>query len=120
MISVADVYNALTLYSDTEGFSESQLTSFSEMGLSFVKRRLKDGVDESDPLILKTAGIVAHYYFFVGTVGSSDKYESYKAGDMTISRNITKELQFEKEVLIGALADAASILTDREFCFIAS
>lgn len=120
MVSVADVYNALTLYSDTEGFSEEQLTSYAESGLDFVKGRLRDDADETDPLILRTATVVAHYNFFLGTISSSDRYESYKAGDMTIRRNLSKEFQIEKEVLMNALVDAASILTDKGFCFIVS
>lgn len=120
MITVSDVYNALTLYSDTEGFSESKLTAYAESGLNYVKGRLRDDADESNPLILETACAVAHYNFFLGALGSSDRYESYKAGDMTIRRNIQKELKFEKEVLVTALANAASILTDTEFCVIVS
>ena len=120
MISAADVYNALKSYSDTEGFSESQLSSFAEAGLSFVKGRLREGVDENHPLILRTATVVAHYNFFLGTISSSDRYESYKAGDMTVRRNISKEFQIEKEVMLNALCEAAEILTDKGFCVIVS
>lgn len=120
MISVTDVLNALSLYPDTENFSEAQLKHFAETGLNFVKSRLRDNVDESNPLILETAAVVAHYNFFVGTPGTADRYESYKAGDMTIRRNLLKELQFEKEILATALSNAASILVDKEFCFIGS
>ena len=119
MITVADVLSALKLFSDTEGFSEEKLTAFSESGLNYVESRLKDGVNEADPLILETACAVAHYNFFLGALSSSDRYENYKAGDMTIRRDIKKELQFEKEVLVAALAKAASILKDTEFCVIA-
>ena len=107
MVTVTDVYNALKNYSDTEGVSESQLTSFAEAGLNFVKGRLRDDSDENSPLILRT-------------ISSTDRYESYKAGDMTIRRNISKEFQIEKEVLINALCEAADILTDKGFCFIVS
>lgn len=120
MVSVADVYNALKNYSDTEGFSEEQLISFAESGLGFVKGRLKEGTDENHPLILRTATIVAHYNFFLGTLSSSDRYESYKAGDMTVRRNISKEFLIEKEVLMNALCEAADILTDKGFCVIVS
>ena len=120
MISAADVCNALKNYSDTEGFSESQLSSFAEAGLSFVKGRLREGVDENHPLILRTATVVAHYNFFLGTISSSDRYESYKAGDMTVRRSISKEFQIEKEVMLNALCEAAEILTDKGFCVIVS
>ena len=120
MVSVTDVYNALKNYSDTEGVSESQINSFAEAGLSFVKGRLKEDTDENNPLILRTATVIAHYNFFLGTLSSSDRYESYKAGDMTIRRNISKEFQIEKEVLMNTLCEAAEILTDKGFCFIVS
>lgn len=120
MVSVADVCNALKSYTDTEGFSESQLSSFAESGLSFVKGRLREGADENNPLILRTATVVAHYNFFLGTISSSDRYESYKAGDMTVKRNISKEFQIEKEVLMDTLCQAADILTDKGFCVIVS
>lgn len=120
MVSVTDVCNALKNYSDTEGVSESQLLSFAEAGLSFVKGRLRKDADETDPLILRTATVIAHYNFFLGTISSSDRYESYKAGDMTVRRSLQKEFQIEKEVLMNALVDAASILTDKGFCFIVS
>ena len=120
MVTVTDVYNALKNYSDTEGVSESKLTSFAEAGLNFVKGRLRDDSDENSPLILRTATVVAHYNFFLRTISSTDRYESYKAGDMTVRRNISKEFQIEKEVLINALCEAADILTDKGFCFIVS
>lgn len=120
MVSVTDVCNALKNYSDTEGVSESQLLSFAEAGLSFIKGRLRKDADETDPLIIRTATVVAHYNFFLGTISSSDRYESYKAGDMTVRRSLQKEFQIEKEVLMNALVDAASILTDKGFCFIVS
>lgn len=119
MITVSDVLGALTLYSDTENFSQEKLTSFAAIGLAFINERLKDNADENNPVLLKAAAAVAHYHFFIGAISSSDRYESYKAGDMTIRRNILKELQFEKEALSAALSDAASILTDTEFCAVA-
>jgi hypothetical protein len=119
MITVSDVLSALKLYSDTKGYSEEMLSSCAATGLNYIKERLKDGAEENSPLVLEAAVSVAHYHFFLGAISSSDRYESYKAGDMTIRRNISKELQFEKEVLVCALSKAASILTDTEFCVIA-
>lgn len=119
MITVSDVISALSLYEDTEGFSEEKLSAAAAIGFNYVKDRLKTDADKNSPLVLETAAAVAHYHFFVGAISSSDRYESYKAGDMTIRRNIKKELEFEKEILSLALTKAASILIDTEFCAIA-
>lgn len=119
MITVPDVIGALSLYLDTKDCPAEKLTAFAAAGLDYVKSRLKDTADENSPLIIETAAAVAHYHFFLGAISSSDRYESYKAGDMTIRRNIEKELRFEKEVLVASLTKAASILTDTEFCVVA-
>ena len=120
MITVSDVIGALSLYSDTKDCSAEKLTAFATAGLDYVKSRLKDTADENSPLIIETAAAVAHYHFFLGAISSSDRYESYKAGDMTVRRNISKEFQIEKEVMLNALCEAAEILTDKGFCVIVS
>lgn len=120
MASVTDVYNILASYGDAQGYSEEQLTQCAEKGLQWVTARLKDGTDETDPLIAETAAVIAHYFFFVRHLCDSDKYESYKAGDMAISRDLKKELQFEQEVRAEAIAAAAHLLKDGGFCFVGS
>ena len=120
MITVSDVIGALSLYSDTKDCPAEKLTAFATAGLDYVKSRLKDTADENSPLIIETAAAVAHYHFFLGAISSSDRYESYKAGDMTVRRNISKEFQIEKEVMLNALCEAAEILTDKGFCVIVS
>ncbi|MEE1137940.1 MAG: hypothetical protein U0M02_05625 [Acutalibacteraceae bacterium] len=118
MASVSDVNKILCTYSDMFEFSAEQLDVACESALSWVKEHLKDEADESNPMIAITAAAIAHYNMFFLKLTESDKYENYKAGDMTVRRNLQKELQNERELRDTAIAAAASILKDERFCFI--
>ncbi len=120
MIQVNDVLAELMNFNDMQGYSQQQLTPCCEKGLAWVQRRLRDGADKNDPLITTTAAALAHYFFFIYRLSDPDKYSTYKAGDMTISRDISKELEFEKSVKNEAIAAACSILSDGGFCFCAT
>ncbi len=117
MPTAGDVYAVLITYGDTEGFSRELLTAESEKGLAWVKKRLKEGVCESDPLIAETAAAIAHWFFFIKKLSDTDKYGTYKAGDLTVSRDLQKELKLEKTARDEALAAAAEILKDGGFYF---
>lgn len=117
MITVDDICTALSAYSDMEGYSTEQLLPSCENGLRWVLRRLKDNVDENDPLITETAAALAHYYYFICRLADPEKYESYKIGDITIKHNPEKELKREKEMRKEAIVNAASILKDGGFFF---
>lgn len=117
MFTVSDVFSVLSSYADTADFTEEQLQSSCEDGLSWVLRRLKDGVSETEPLILETAAAMAHFYFYIRRLTEPDKYESYKVGDMTISQKPEKQFEAEKEMRNLAIANAAEILKDGGFHF---
>lgn len=118
MASVSDVNEILSTYSDMMEYSSNQLYVACESALSWVTERLKDGIDDNHPLIARTAAAIAHYNMFFLKLTESDKYESYKAGDMTIKRNLQRELQTERELRDSAIAAASSILTDGGFLFL--
>lgn len=117
MISATDVYTALLNYSDVSELTEEQLLPCCEDGLNWVVRRLRDNVDETDPLITETAAAIAHFFFFIRSLTEPDKYESYKVGDMTIKKNPQKQFETEKELRKQAIANAAPILKDGGFFF---
>lgn len=117
MISVNDVYTLLCDYSDTEDYTEEQLTPCCEEGLNWVLNRLKSTADKSNPLIAETAAAIAHFFFFIRKLAEPDKYESYKVGDITVKQNPLKQYQTEKELRRQAIANAASILNDEGFYF---
>lgn len=115
MITADDVLTTLCSNYDTSGYPQEDLLSCCETGLSWVKRRLKKGVSESDPLIKQTAAAVAHFHFFIRTLTEPEKYESYRVGDITVNSDPSKALEREKMIRDNALADAASILVDGGF-----
>lgn len=117
MFTVSDVFSALSSYADTADFTEEQLQSSCEDGLNWVLRRLKDGVSDTEPLILETAAAMAHFYFYIRRLTEPDKYESYKVGDMTISQRPEKQFQTEREMRDLAIANASEILKDGGFHF---
>lgn len=117
MIQTSDVLTELMNYADIEGYSESQLYPSCERGLQYVLGRLRNGVDTNNVLITHTAAAMAHFFFFMCRLAEPDKYASYKAGDLTVTRNIEKEFEFEKNLKNQALAAASEILKDGGFCF---
>lgn len=115
MYTANDVFSVLSAYADTDGYTPAQMLPCCSDGLAWVNKRLRDGVDEEDPLILSTAAAIAHYFFFLRRLTEPDKYQNYKVGDITIRQEPCKLLEFEKELRRQALADACSILKDCGF-----
>ncbi len=115
MYTANDVFTVLRSYADMEGYTMEQLMPACSDGLFWVNRRLRDGVSENDPLILKTAGAMAHFFFFLKRLAEPDKYQNYKVGDVTVKQEPLKLFQFEKELRQQALADACPILKDCGF-----
>ncbi len=115
MITSSNVLDVLSAYSDLEDCNNSLLLAESEKALSWVTARLKDGIDENNALIAHTAAAIAHYNLFIKRLSDTDRLDSYKAGDMTVKRNLKAELQLEQTLKESALADAAEILKDGGF-----
>ena len=117
MINISDVYAALCTYESVKGVSSDVLFPCCEQGLSWVRKNLKASADENDPLIVSTAAALADFYFFLKRQSETDIYESYKVGDMTVSRNAEKELKIAEKKRDIAIARAHSILEDGGFFF---
>ncbi|MCM1543991.1 MAG: hypothetical protein NC110_01715 [Ruminococcus sp.] len=117
MIEPIEVCAVLKENSDFGQMGATELLLPCQRGLEWVKRHLKDDADEDDPLIAKTAAALARFYLFQKSLGETERYESYKAGDMTVQRDIEKEYAIEKEMRQQALVDAAEILKDGGFYF---
>ncbi len=117
MTEVSDVLTCLMNYADMEAYTAEQLQPCCERGLLWVYANLKSGADKESPLIVHTAAAMAHYYFFLTRLTETDKYETYTAGDMTVRRNLEKEMNFESRIKDEAIAAASSILTDGGFFF---
>ncbi len=117
MADVSDVLACLMNYADMESYNVKQLQPSCERGLAWVENNLKPGADKKSPLIVHTAAALAHYFFFLTRLAETDRYESFTAGDMTVRRNLEKEMNFEMRARDEAIASAASILRDGGFFF---
>ncbi len=117
MADVSDVLTCLMNYADMESYNAKQLQTSCERGLTWVENNLRPNADKESPLIVHTAAALAHYFFFLTRLAETDRYESYTAGDMTVRRNLEKEMNFEARAKDEAIAAAASILKDGGFLF---
>lgn len=117
MIDAIEICAILKEYAGFEDMEATALLPCCQRGLDWVKSRLKDDVNEDDPLIARTAAALARFELFVKGIGETGRYRSYKVGDMTIQRDIQTEYEMEKEMRKQALVQAAEILKDGGFCF---
>ena len=117
MADISNVLSCLMNYADLETYFPEKLQTYCERGLKWVEDNLKPGADKESPLIVPTAAAIAHYYFFLTRLSETDRYEAYTAGDMTVRRNIEKEMSFEFRARDEAIAAAKSILRDGGFLF---
>ncbi len=117
MNGLSEVLACLMNYADMEGYTAAQLQPSCERGLLWVYNHLRPGTDKESPLVIHTSAALAHYFFFLSRLTDADKYESFTAGDMTVRKNIAKELEFETNAKNEAIAAAASILRDGGFFF---
>lgn len=115
MITANDVLTVLCSNYDTADYPESELLSCCSIGLRFVNENLRSDVSQDNPLIAETAAAIAHYQFFIRTADSTDKCESYRAGDISVNNNPSKALQREIQIRDDALARAHTILEDGGF-----
>ena len=117
MINISDVYAALCSYESVRGYNSEVLFPCCQQALDWVRENLRDTADENSPLIVTTAAALADFYFFLRKQGEADAYDSYKVGDMTVSRNAEKELKVAERKRDLAIARAHSILKDGGFFF---
>ena len=115
MITANDVLAVLSSNYDTESYLESDLLPCCESGLSWVNMRLRQGVKDTDPMIVQAAAAIARFRLFIMTMSHNEGNDSYRAGDVSVSYDRSKALEREKVIRDIALADAASILTDGGF-----
>ena len=115
MINISDVYAALCTYESAKGYTGEELFPCCEQGLAWVMENLREEADRNDPLIVTTAAAIADFWLFIKKQSETDSYETYKVGDMTVSRNPEKELRIAERKRDLAIARAYSILKDERF-----
>ena len=76
---------------------------------------LREDANENDVRLLRLAAALARFELFSLMLSESDRFSSYKAGDITIQKDLQKELKFEQQLRDEALAAAAPLLKDGGF-----
>lgn len=85
--------------------------------LKEIKGRLREGADENDPRLAQAAAGLAYYRIALRNAADGEGATSFKAGDVTVTRSPAAALQLAVAVRDEAIADAADLLTDRDFIF---
>ena len=117
MVEAIDVCALLKEHADLEDFSVTELLPVCKRALCFVSELLRDEADLDSPLVAETAAAEARFRLFHKKLSESDRFKSYKAGDMTLQRDIEKEFLLEREMRDEAFARATRILKDGGFFF---
>ena len=113
MIEPTEVCAILKEYADLEDVSISELLPVCKRALTFVQSLLKDDVDCNLPQIAAVAAAQARLEVFHKMLSAPDRFKSYKAGDMTIERDLEKEFMIEKNVRDEVFLKNADILKDK-------
>ena len=120
MIEPTEVCAILKEYADLKDVSVFELLPVCKRALLFVQSLLKDDVDRDSPRIAAVAAAQARLEVFQKMLSSADRFESYKAGDMTIQRDIEKEMKIEKQARDEVFLKNADILKDEGGFFFAA
>jgi hypothetical protein len=117
-----DATQVLALLRDNRLFDETDegvLLRACVRALGEVREKLRDGVDEGDLRIASAAAALARFRLFCAMLERGERFSGFKAGDMTVSRDLKGEFAAERALRDEALVDAAPILRDGGFFFAA-
>lgn len=117
MTDASTVFALVKEYTDIEDMKAEEILPLCQRAIDFVFLKLKPLVDRNLPLVAETAAAVARYYIFTKKAGETRRFQKYKVGDVSMERNLEKELMAEKQMYREALANAAEILKDGGFYF---
>ena len=113
-----DATQVLAILRDNRLFDETDegvLLRACVRAIGEVKQKLRDNADETDPRVAQTAAALARYRLFFDMLESGERFSSYRAGDITIQRDLKAEIAAEKALRDEALIQAAPILKDGGF-----
>ncbi len=119
MLDPTEVCAILKEHADLEDVPVTKLLPICKRALCFVESLLKEDVDSDSPRIAALAAAEARVQLFVRMLSAPDRFRSYKAGDMTIQRDLEKEFAIEKALRDEAFLKSADILKDGGFYFAA-
>lgn len=117
-----DATQVLAILRDNRLFDETDealLLRAAARALGELKARLRPEADESDPRVVATAAALARFRLFTELAENGERFASFKAGDITVHRDLKAEFETERALRDEALACAAPLLRDGGFFFAA-
>ena len=115
MIEAIDICAVLKENAAFASLSPETMLPVCDRALRALSLRLREGADGDDVRLLRLAAALARFELFSLLLAESDRFSSYKAGDITIQKDLQKELKFEQQLRDEALAEAAPLLKDGGF-----
>ena len=85
--------------------------------LEEIRENLRDDADENDKRIAVAAAGLAYYQMMIASISANDAVTSFRAGDVTVSKNPVAIMETAANIRNEALARAVPILKDRDFLF---
>ncbi len=82
-----------------------------------LSKRLKDIKYEDEPAVINACAGMALYSYTLLQNSSNDAFESFKAGDVTVSKSAAANIENAVKFRDEALLQAAEYLTDVDFMF---
>lgn len=102
---------------EISGCTDDALMPFCENAAAVINGKMRADVSASDIRLLTAAASVAYSdYLLVQNIAESD-IGTVKAGDVSISKNGSSAIAYAENLRKTALAAAAELLVDSEFCF---
>lgn len=112
----SDVYSQLLLIvTPKAGEGTDKILSLCDNALDWVMRRKRDDIAESDPRLAYAAAAVAYYNYALSRLTDSDDPRDFKAGDISVRKNINDDLLVAEKFKESRLAEVSDILKDTQF-----
>lgn len=92
-------------------------TPFCLVACSALSPRLRDIKNEDNPAVIMACAGIALYNYTLSVNAGSESFSSFKAGDVTISRNASAAIENAARFRDEALVAAVPYLTDVDFVF---
>jgi len=117
-----DATQVLAILRDNRMFDETDegvLLRAAVRALGELKVRLRPEADENDPRVAAAAAALARFRLFTELSEKGERFAGFRAGDLTVNRDLNAEFATERALRDEALAAAAPVLRDGGFFFAA-
>ena len=115
-----NVWSVSKLLEDTEILTEDEAKKAMPFCLSAcakLSKRLKDVKFEDEPAVITACAGIALYNYTLLRSHSNENFESFKAGDITITKSSSVVLENAVKFRDEAMLNATDYLTDVDFVF---